>query len=90
MIRRDNSQISLGEEEFMATGLEINDLAYMKVYIYDKWSDKMLPTFNEGETLEEYLLRIADGVTTPPNLLNEGDEWFFQGGGFHREFKRNF
>lgn len=47
------------------------------MYKYDKWSDKTLPAYVEGETLADYNLRIADGTTQPPQLLNEG---FF----FHR------
>ncbi|VDM62973.1 unnamed protein product [Angiostrongylus costaricensis] len=46
---------------------------HVRVYIYDKWSDKILPTYVEGEELIDFQLRIADGQTQPPELLNEAD-----------------
>ncbi|KAF8356784.1 hypothetical protein PRIPAC_91779 [Pristionchus pacificus] len=63
----------IGEEKFVATGLQIEDRGYMEVYPYDKWSDKQLPRFNQGEELADFVLRIADGETSPPSLLNEAD-----------------
>uniref|UniRef100_A0A0K0CVM7 DNA topoisomerase n=1 Tax=Angiostrongylus cantonensis TaxID=6313 RepID=A0A0K0CVM7_ANGCA len=51
----------------------LNICGYLKVYIYDKWSDKTLPTYVEGEELTDFQLRIADGQTQPPELLNEAD-----------------
>uniref|UniRef100_A0A1I7XJ47 DNA topoisomerase n=1 Tax=Heterorhabditis bacteriophora TaxID=37862 RepID=A0A1I7XJ47_HETBA len=62
----------IGGETFHATGLQVDDLGYMHVYIYDKWSDKTLPVYVEGEQLTDHQLRICDGQTQPPQLLNEG------------------
>ena len=45
----------------------------MNVYPYDKWSDKTLPLYNEGEILHDHKLKIGDGRTQPPLLLNEAD-----------------
>ncbi|EYC15966.1 hypothetical protein Y032_0035g3067 [Ancylostoma ceylanicum] len=63
----------IGGETFHATGLCIQDLGYLRVYPYDRWSDKTLPSYIEGEELLDYQLRIADGQTQPPELLNEAD-----------------
>uniref|UniRef100_A0A7I4Y9H7 DNA topoisomerase n=1 Tax=Haemonchus contortus TaxID=6289 RepID=A0A7I4Y9H7_HAECO len=63
----------IGGETFHATGLCVQDLGYLRVYIYDKWGSKVLPIYVEGEELTDYRLRIADGQTQPPELLNEAD-----------------
>ncbi|GMR41852.1 hypothetical protein PMAYCL1PPCAC_12047 [Pristionchus mayeri] len=65
--------LMVGEEKFVATGLQIEDKGYMEVYPYDKWSDKQLPRFTRGEEITDFMLRIADGETTAPLLLNEAD-----------------
>ncbi|PIO59880.1 hypothetical protein TELCIR_18642 [Teladorsagia circumcincta] len=63
----------IGGETFHAFGLCVRDSGYLRVYIYDKWGDKVLPIYVEGEELTDYRLRIADGQTQPPELLNEAD-----------------
>uniref|UniRef100_A0A158R560 DNA topoisomerase n=1 Tax=Syphacia muris TaxID=451379 RepID=A0A158R560_9BILA len=65
--------ISLGGEEFYATGLVIDDYGYLKVYKYDKWNDKTLPMYTEGQVLSDYKVVMKDGYTQPPPLLNEAD-----------------
>ncbi|VDP49193.1 unnamed protein product, partial [Heligmosomoides polygyrus] len=62
----------IGGETFNATGLHVTDLGYLRVYIYDKWSDKTVPSYIEGEELTDFRLQIKDGQTQPPDLLNEG------------------
>ncbi|KAK6042871.1 DNA topoisomerase [Cooperia oncophora] len=71
--RETRVRMRIGGETFHATGLCVQDLGYLRVYIYDKWSNKVIPTYLEGETLIDYRLRIADGQTQPPELLNEAD-----------------
>lgn len=63
----------IGGETFNATGLHVTDLGYLRVYIYDKWSDKTVPSYIEGEELTDFRLQIKDGQTQPPDLLNEAD-----------------
>ncbi|KAK6742430.1 hypothetical protein RB195_009977 [Necator americanus] len=53
--------------------LSVNISGYLRVYPYDRWSDKTLPTYIEGEQLLDFELRIANGQTQPPELLNEAD-----------------
>ncbi|VDM81430.1 unnamed protein product, partial [Strongylus vulgaris] len=65
--------LRIGGEIFHATGLYIQDLGYLRIYPYERWSDKTLPSYVEGEHLHDYQLRIADGQTQPPELLNEAD-----------------
>ncbi|VDO35049.1 unnamed protein product [Haemonchus placei] len=71
--RRGTFVMRIGGETFHATGLCVQDLGYLRVYIYDKWGSKVLPIYMEGEELTDYRLRIADGQTQPPELLNEAD-----------------
>ncbi|KJH48145.1 DNA topoisomerase [Dictyocaulus viviparus] len=66
-------KMRIGGETFHASGLRIDDLGYLRVYIYDKWNAKTLPTYIEKEELNDYHLRIVDGQTQPPELLNEAD-----------------
>ncbi|GMT17616.1 hypothetical protein PFISCL1PPCAC_8913 [Pristionchus fissidentatus] len=65
--------LRIGEEGFVATGLQVEDMGFMEVYPYEKWADKQLPAFGQGEVISDHMLRIADGETTAPPLLNEAD-----------------
>ncbi|KAK6037593.1 DNA topoisomerase [Cooperia oncophora] len=66
------AQLDLGAERLKNWPL-LTSVYLLRVYIYDKWSNKVIPTYLEGETLIDYRLRIADGQTQPPELLNEAD-----------------
>ncbi len=80
--------ISAGGEDFYATGkLSFNEedwpntlvglivLArnYLDVYPYDKWGDRHIPNFNEGQTFMPTVCELRDGKTSRPNLLTEAD-----------------
>lgn len=43
------------------------------MYIYDKWSDKEIPDFQNGETFRPTKIEMTEGRTSPPNLLTEAD-----------------
>lgn len=45
----------------------------MRVYPYDKWSNKNLPNYNLHQKLPNFVVTIDAGKTTPPLLLNEAD-----------------
>lgn len=62
----------MGNEYFTASGLRVDDYGYLNVYKYDKWGDKILPSYYENELITEYQLQITEGQTQPPQLLNEG------------------
>ncbi|VDK45071.1 unnamed protein product [Anisakis simplex] len=66
-------QIGKGGESFTATGLLVEDYGYLRVYKYEKWSDKTLPQYREGELLKECKVSMNEGHTQPPSLLNEAD-----------------
>ena len=46
---------------------------YLDVFIYDKWSDKELPHFENGEEFAPSVCLLKDGKTTKPHLLTEAD-----------------
>jgi DNA topoisomerase-3 len=45
----------------------------LDVYPYDKWSDKELPNFEEGETFVPSVCELREGTTSKPSLLTEAD-----------------
>ncbi|VDK63505.1 unnamed protein product [Gongylonema pulchrum] len=63
----------MGIEKFTASGLIIEDYGYLNVYKYEKWSDKVLPAYQENEVLTDCQVGMAEGQTRPPPLLNEAD-----------------
>ncbi|KAG9316734.1 prokaryotic type I DNA topoisomerase, partial [Chiua virens] len=66
-------EVVYGGEEFYATGLIILARNYLDVYPYDKWSDKEIPDFREGEEFEPTCCEMKEGQTTSPTLLTEAD-----------------
>ncbi|CAL8097451.1 unnamed protein product [Orchesella dallaii] len=66
-------EIEIADEKFVTNGLTIIERNYLEVYIYDKWSDKELPDFHEGETFRPTKIELNEGQTSPPNLLTEAD-----------------
>lgn len=62
----------MGDESFTATGLVVEELGYLKVYKYEKWGDKTLPQYREGEVLHNCAVTMSEGHTQPPPLLSEG------------------
>ncbi|KAI6653680.1 DNA topoisomerase 3-alpha [Oopsacas minuta] len=65
--------ICVSQEEFSAAGLVITQRNYLEVYPYDKWSDKNIPNFTQGESLPTERIELVEGETTPPLLLKEAD-----------------
>lgn len=55
------------------TGLTVRERNYLEVFPYDKWSDKELPQFQEGETFVPTECRLDEGKTSKPKLLTEAD-----------------
>ncbi|KAI0675385.1 DNA topoisomerase [Trametes maxima] len=65
--------VKYGEEEFYTTGLIILERNYLDVFPYDKWADKEVPNFREGEMFVPTECRLDEGQTSKPNLLTEAD-----------------
>lgn len=61
-----------GNEIFKATGLEVSELNYLKVYTYRKWlSSETLPPFQQGESIPIKFSEVKEGKTGPPNHMTE-------------------
>ncbi|VDM97748.1 unnamed protein product [Thelazia callipaeda] len=67
------TKVRLGNENFTASGLVVEDYGYLAVYKYETWSDKVLPPYYENEIITDFELRMTEGQTQPPLLLNEAD-----------------
>ncbi|KAF5357377.1 hypothetical protein D9758_005864 [Tetrapyrgos nigripes] len=65
--------IECGGEEFHTKGLRVLERNYLEVYPYDKWSDKELPDFTEGEEFQPSVCDLREGQTTSPSYLTEAD-----------------
>ena len=66
-------EVLCGGEEFFATGLTVIARNYLEVYPYDKWGDKHLPEFTDGEQFMPSVCELRDGQTSSPSLLTEAD-----------------
>lgn len=56
-----------------STGLVVEQLNWLEVYPYDKWTDKNLPRFRKNETFVPTSLLMTEGTTTPPSLMSEAE-----------------
>lgn len=59
--------------QFLANGLRIIVLNYLEIYPYDKWSNKQMHNYNQGQSFTPTSLDITEGQTCAPNLLTEAD-----------------
>ena len=41
--------------------------------IFDKWSEKTMPDFEEGQSIKKYKLDLKEGKTIPPSTMTEAD-----------------
>ena len=62
-------EAEIAEEIFVSKGLMIKETNYLDVYIYDKWSDKNIPVFVQGEAFRPTDLSMTSGRTQVfPNI----------------------
>nr|XP_027214117.1 DNA topoisomerase 3-alpha-like [Penaeus vannamei] len=66
-------EIVIAGEEFTASGLIILERNYLEVYPYDRWSDKVMPRYEQGQVFEPTTIDMVGGETSPPQLLTEAD-----------------
>jgi DNA topoisomerase-3 len=64
-------EITIADEVFQASGIIVTKPNFLE--IYDKWTEKELPDFKEGEYVSKHKLEVKQGVTTPPKHLTESD-----------------
>jgi DNA topoisomerase III len=66
-------EIKIASETFSTGGLEVIETNYLDVYIYEKWTGKIIPSFSVNQEFEPSRIDLREGVTTPPKLLKEHD-----------------
>lgn len=65
--------MEIGGEIFNVNGLIISDLGYLRVFPYDNWTNKQLPNYSVNQRLPKFTVKMDQGRTSPPLLLNEAD-----------------
>ncbi|XP_076641227.1 topoisomerase 3-alpha isoform X2 [Halictus rubicundus] len=66
-------EIDIAGEKFIANGLQIIERNYLNVYIYEKWSDKEILVYQEGQIFKPTSIDMIQEETSPPQLLTEAD-----------------
>ncbi|EQB60754.1 dna topoisomerase iii [Vairimorpha apis BRL 01] len=83
-------EMKIGEEIFYLNGLEIVERNYLDVYVYDKWNDKRINSYDIGQVFVpvdgyygnirndgmDNVSNLRNGVDKVSNVRNDGvDEW---------------
>ncbi|XP_076293388.1 topoisomerase 3-alpha isoform X2 [Lasioglossum baleicum] len=66
-------EIDIAGEKFLANGLQIIERNYLNVYIYERWSDKEILVYQEGQIFRPTSIDMLQEETSPPQLLTEAD-----------------
>ncbi|XP_070811476.1 DNA topoisomerase 3-alpha isoform X1 [Pituophis catenifer annectens] len=66
-------EIEISNERFVAHGLMVLARNYLEVYPYERWSDKVIPLYEEGSCFQPTTVEMVEGETSPPQLLTEAD-----------------
>lgn len=65
--------LDIGGEKFQASGLVVHELNYLRIFTYDKWSEKEIPLMEQGQSFQPSAIDLKRGATTTPSLLTEAD-----------------
>ena len=63
----------MGSEEFVATGLNVQQKNWLDIYPYDTWEQSIVPELKEGDVFVPSELRNTPGMTKAPKMLSESD-----------------
>jgi DNA topoisomerase III len=66
-------EAQIDDEIFSATGIIVEELNWLEVYPYEKWTDWYLPEFKEKQKFTPTSFRMEESETCPPRLLTESD-----------------
>ena len=64
---------NMSGEIFHCKGITVEQLNWLEVFNYEKWSETVLPKFFENQTFKPSKLEMVQGETTPPKHLTESD-----------------
>ncbi|KAH9411589.1 DNA topoisomerase [Ordospora pajunii] len=65
-------EMKVGDEVFEMKGMQIVEKNYLEVYYYDKWDEKEVSEFAEGEVMKGKM-SVEEGKTSAPEYLNEAE-----------------
>ncbi|XP_029663967.1 DNA topoisomerase 3-alpha [Formica exsecta] len=71
--RETTVEIDIAGEKFTANGLEIIARNYLDVYIYDKWNDKQIHSYEQRQVFRPTSIDMVEEKTSAPNLLTEAE-----------------
>lgn len=66
-------EIDIAGEKFVANGLKIIAKNYLEVYIYDKWNNKQIHAYEQGQVFRPTSIDMVEEKTSPPSLLTEAE-----------------
>ncbi|XP_029173837.1 DNA topoisomerase 3-alpha-like [Nylanderia fulva] len=71
--RETTVEIDIAKEKFIANGLEIIARNYLDVYIYDKWNNKQIHSYEQRQVFRPTSIDMVEEKTSPPSLLTEAE-----------------
>ncbi|XP_012057921.1 PREDICTED: DNA topoisomerase 3-alpha-like [Atta cephalotes] len=71
--RETTVEIDIAGEKFKANGLEIITKNYLDVYIYEKWSNKQIHSYEQRQVFRPTSIDMVEEKTSAPNLLTEAE-----------------
>jgi len=63
----------LNWSDLFSKGLRVLERNFLEVYPYEKWTDKEVPDFQEGEQFQPSVCDLREGQTSSPSYLTEAD-----------------
>lgn len=60
-------------EKFFAIGRTLRQRGWLAVWPWERWHDRSVPSVTRGQHLHAVALMLAEGTTTPPELLQESE-----------------
>lgn len=71
--RETTVDINIANERFTANGLEIIAKNYLEVYIYEKWNNKQIHSYQQRQVFRPTSIEMIEEKTSPPKLLTEAE-----------------
>ncbi|XP_032669264.1 DNA topoisomerase 3-alpha isoform X2 [Odontomachus brunneus] len=71
--RETTVEIDIAGEKFTANGLEVVAKNYLDVYVYEKWNNKQIHSYQQRQVFRPTSIDMVEEKTSPPNLLTEAE-----------------
>lgn len=73
LIEAQHLELEIEGEKFIAEGLKIIEENYLKIYFYERVSEKNLPKLKSGDSVKVLKIELKEGETLPPPYLSEAE-----------------